>query len=313
MNSEQKTAPVRRLSGTLSLISITLAIFAAAPSAMASFALEGFGGLPSGSYGSNAITFTDSSGRTYYSYNGSPAPAAYAGLRNPSSGANQGNAFIAIATAGGSIRANFDATRTLQVGQSLTLSFDAYFNGTPTAANNALRIGMFNLTGTAALGSYTSTSNVADTQGFAVFSNPGAAVSGGSYFGVDPNNASLGLSANTALPAQTSYAFTGSTWTPVTFSIARVSDISGQVAYDLAFTIAGGAGAGGYTLSQSGVTSSLLTTTTFNSFGIYTSGGELFVDNLQVSYSAIPEPSAYTLLLGAGAMMFGCTRRQRRK
>lgn len=313
MNDEQKTAPVRLLGGTLSIASIALCLLVTAPSAMASFALEGFGGLAPASYGSNAITFTDSSGRTYYSYNGSPAPAAYAGLRNPSSGANQGNAFIAIAGTAGSIRANFDTSRTLQIGESLTLSFDAYFNGTPTAGNNLLRIGMFNLTGTAALGSYTNTSNVADTQGFAVFANPGAAVSNGSYFGVDPNNASLGLSGNTALPAQTSYAFTGSTWTPVTFSIARVSDVSGQVAYDLVFTVAGGAGAGGYTLSRSSVTSSVLTTTTFNSFGIYTNAGELFVDNLQVSYSAIPEPSAYTLLLGAGVMVFSCTRRQRRK
>lgn len=198
-------------------------------------------------------------------------------------------------------------------GQTLTLTFDiAYASNTDPTGNTALKLGLFNSNGNTRL-TADGTNNI-----FVPYS--GYAVTAGYTTNSSIRERATGLS-NTALLTSTSgYTVVGTS--SFTFGI---TDTPEPNYYNGLFSItrtAAGHLEMTYTLTQASNPSNswsyTVTDTTPVTFGFDTvsfstsSGTNMYLDNITLTATAIPEPSTYALGSGALALLAACLLRRRR-
>jgi hypothetical protein len=200
---------------------------------------------------------------------------------------------------------------TLGVGESFTFSFNMSLTGVGDVSGG-LVFGLFNSSGETkvAADGYSGT-NLVPYNGYRAFSNPGSGAA-----------SQTTLSKNTA----TRTSIVDGTFTGLTDGIGNGINLAAATPYAVSLTIARtGASSISMTYAINGLTftgtDSLATNFTFDTFGWKkgdlngsASGGEsLFLDDIVVSYSSIPEPSSIALLsaLAIGMVTF-CGRRSRR-
>lgn len=201
----------------------------------------------------------------------------------------------------------------LGVGDMLT--FDLSFTTGATlnsATSNSFRIGLFNSGATQVAANFNSNNNAAytDDLGYALSYNFDGTNGLGSFArsGVLPNTLlSTTASGWVAVPdvaAGTKAALAASTTYTLTFTLARSA--SGIVFTSL---LNGGA-ISSYSRTATDTTSDSRNISAIDQLAIYVNGGSNAVSSLTFS-SAIPEPSTYALLLGAGTIAFAGLRRWR--
>jgi hypothetical protein len=200
----------------------------------------------------------------------------------------------------------------LGVGETLALSFD--FNSIKTSANNnnRIRFGFYNSAGTQQNSDLLSTdvgTLYQDDLGYSVWAPRNITGSPVALYArntdATANTTPISLTANTAIPGATTNAVED-TSAPTFSASASLSMTRTILGYD--YTVNYGA------TSFSG---SITTVTTFSfdmldiwSINDINSGNSFAIDNVLLSYTAIPEPSAFAVLAGL-ATLAACVARRR--
>jgi hypothetical protein len=215
-----------------------------------------------------------------------------------------GDSDLSNGNSNGYVVAYFTAT-TLDIGDSITLSFDFSYADAAASAGNQLRFGLFNSGGSqVSADGATSDSAFNDDAGY------------GSFYSLQTTEGSGGYSIRGRTGGNDTL-WSASTGGLDTLLVSDDSDISAvDTTYSASFTITSTA-SGELTISSTingqtiEYTDTAASTTTFDMISIYAGGanGALTLSNMSVTL--IPEPSTFALLTSLGVFGFSIVRRVR--